>query len=51
MPEAKPPTAPDRALNWDSEAFTAQRSIKLNPWELRKLMVVTAGLGLGCGGL
>lgn len=26
MPDVKPPTAPDKALNWDSEAPTAQRS-------------------------
>jgi hypothetical protein len=32
MPEVKPPIAPDRALNCESEAFTAHRSTLESGW-------------------
>lgn len=45
-PEVKPPTAPDMALNWDSEAWAAQRS-KALMWTVGLCMVVSGEAVIG----
>jgi hypothetical protein len=47
IPEAKPPIAPDRALNCESEALTAHRSTRVSRPEVCIVSITAAVVGRG----